>query len=55
MSEAAGHLNVVIFNKKKAALSFGVKTIEDTAFIGKDFKFLDDIIELTPDQPEYKL
>jgi solute carrier family 8 (sodium/calcium exchanger) len=46
---------VIIFNKKQSEISFGIRTLEDTAFVGKDFKFMDQIVNLTADQTEYKL
>jgi len=45
VSEASGHLNIIIFNKSGLTESVRVRTIEQEAKAGKDFEMVDKIIE----------
>lgn len=47
VTESAGTLKAVIIRKSETPLTVGVRTIDDTALNGEDYRGIDKIINLT--------
>lgn len=47
VTESAGVLKAVIVKKKAGEMSVGIRTIDDTAMDGSDFRAMDKIVTLT--------
>jgi hypothetical protein len=46
VTESAGHLKAIIINKHKAPVKVGVRTIDDTALDGEDYRAMDKILTI---------
>jgi hypothetical protein len=46
VTESAGHLKAIIINKNKAPVKVGVRTIDDTALDGEDYRAMDKILTI---------
>lgn len=53
VTESIGIAKILVVNKKKEGIKFGIRSIDDTALAGDDFEGVDQVVELKEGEAEY--